>query len=228
MRTMVAGSVLSRLAMARTLRRTNPRGCSRTGRRISRRLAVSRSRRSWRMTGCGADAAVSRFMIDGCRAASAQDHDIQGELTHVRHCQVALVVAAGRRIACWLLVGGRRFSRKAGGNDWLEKRHHGAQARTELLDGILLFGFALGEKILAAIFVFLDPFFGEAAVANLRQEFFHFIASLLGHDARACGVVTVLRGIADGVAHVAEAAAIDEIYDKFEFVEAFEIGDFRL
>ena len=91
-----------------------------------------------------------------------------------------------------------------------------------------MFGFALGEKILAAIFVFLDPFFREAAVANLRQEFFHFIASLLGHDARACGVVTVLRGIADGVAHVAEAAAIDEIYDKFEFVEAFEIGDFRL
>ena len=34
--------------------------------------------------------------------------------------------------------------------------------------------------------------------------------------------------VADGVAHVAEAAAIDQVDDELQFVQAFEVGDFGL
>jgi len=76
-------------------------------------------------------------------------------------------------------------------------------------------GFTLtgGEEIRAALFVFLNPFLGEAAVANFGQDFAHFLASLLGDDARAGGIVTLLGGVADGVAHVTEAAAVNQIHD---------------
>jgi len=60
------------------------------------------------------------------------------------------------------------------------------------------------------------------------RSFLHFVARLLGDDARAGCVVAVFGGITDGVAHVAEAAAVDEVDDEFQFVQAFEIGDFRL
>ena len=109
-----------------------------------------------------------------------------------------------------------------------EKRHHGAKVGAELLDGVLLFGFASGEEIGAALVVFLDPFFGEAAVLDFGEKLLHGFAGFLGDDARAGGVVAVFGGVADGIAHVAEAAAIDQIDDEFEFVEALEVGDFGL
>ena len=42
------------------------------------------------------------------------------------------------------------------------------------------------------------------------------------------GVVALLGGIADGVAHVAQAAAVDQVNDELEFVHAFEVGDLGL
>ena len=55
--------------------------------------------------------------------------------------------------------------------------------------------------------------------------FLHFGAGLIVDDARAAGVVAVFGGVADAVAHVAEAAFLDEVHDEFEFVEALEVGD---
>ena len=45
-------------------------------------------------------------------------------------------------------------------------------------------------------------------------------------DARAAGVVAILGGVGDGVAHVAQAALIDQVDDELQFVQALEVGDF--
>src|SRR5215813_8761861 len=127
-----------------------------------------------------------------------------------------------------LFFGSCRFGSEPRSNHWLQEGHHGPQARTELLDGMLLFSFALGKEVRAASFVFGNPFLCEAAVANFCEKLLHFVASLLCDDARAGGVIAMLGGVTDGITHVAEAAAIDEINDQLQFVEAFEIGDFRL
>src|SRR3712207_8966756 len=44
----------------------------------------------------------------------------------------------------------------------------------------------------------------------------------------AGGVVAVLGGIADRVAHVLQPTFVDEIDDQLELVQAFEVGDLRL
>ena len=49
-----------------------------------------------------------------------------------------------------------------------------------------------------------------------------------GDDARAGDVVAPLGGVGDGVAHVLEAAAVDEIDDELELVEDFEVGELGL
>ncbi len=52
----------------------------------------------------------------------------------------------------------------------------------------------------------------------------HRLAAFVVDDARAGDVVAPLRGVGDGVAHVSQAAAIDEVDDELELVEHFEVG----
>ena len=66
---------------------------------------------------------------------------------------------------------------------------------------------------MAAGFVFVDPLFGEFAGLDFGEDLFHFGAGLIVYDARAAGVVAVLGGVADAVAHVAEPAFLDEVHD---------------
>src|SRR5260370_39220289 len=89
-----------------------------------------------------------------------------------------------------------------------------------------LLAMARAEEIGAALFVFFNPFFGEAAVANLRENFAHFLARFLGADSRSGGIVALLGGVVHGIAHIAVAAAINQIDDEFQFVEALELADF--
>src|SRR5216683_2890506 len=167
MRTIVAGSVCRRLAMARTLRSTYSRGCSRIGRMISCRLILS-----WSIL-CG-----SWVVID---------------------CAVIFLPFITREdCPIWAAC------------------QPGALAM------------ASSEEVGAAFFVFLDPGFRKAAVADFRENLAHFLASLFRDDAWPSGVVALLGRVADGIAHVTEAATVDQIHDELEFVEAFEIGDLRL
>ena len=53
-------------------------------------------------------------------------------------------------------------------------------------------------------------------------------ARLGGDDARAAGVVAVLGGVAHRVAHVVEAAAVHQVDDQLELVQALEVGDLGL
>jgi hypothetical protein len=54
------------------------------------------------------------------------------------------------------------------------------------------------------------------------------LARKLGQPLSFSSIHFWFGGIADGVTHVAEAAAIDQIDDKFQFVETFEVGDLGL
>ena len=134
---------------------------------------------------------------------------------------------AGKYVSLLFLRGGGFFF-EAGSDNRLKKGHHGAKFGAELLDGVALLALARGQEIRAARFVFRDPFLSKAAVADFGEDLAHFFARFLRDDARAGGVVAVFGGVADGIAHVAEAAAIDEVDDKLEFVHALEVGDFGL
>src|ERR1019366_3297511 len=106
-----------------------------------------------------------------------------------------------------------------------EEGHHVAQALADGLDLVGLSGFAHGEELVAAGLVLGDPLPGKFAGLDFGEDLFHFGARLLVHDARAAGVVAVFGGVADTVAHVAEAAFLNEVDDEFEFVETLEVGD---
>src|SRR3989442_5443218 len=124
------------------------------------------------------------------------------------------------------------FSRAACSWIWrrhrLQERHHGAQAGTKDFDRVLALAATLSLKIRATLFVLFDPGFRKAAVANFGQHFPHFLPGLLGDDSRAACVIAVLGRVADGIAHVAQSAAVDQIDDQLQFVHALEIGDFGL
>ena len=49
-----------------------------------------------------------------------------------------------------------------------------------------------------------------------------------GDDPRAAGVVAVFGRVADAVAHVVEAALVEEVDDELELVHAFEVGHLGL
>src|SRR5450759_1512010 len=106
-----------------------------------------------------------------------------------------------------------------------EERHHVAEALADGFDLVGLGGLAHGEEFVAAGFVLGDPLFGEFAGLDFGEDLRHFGAGLIVYDARAAGVVAVFGGVADAVAHVAEAAFLDEVHDEFEFVEALEVSD---
>ena len=66
------------------------------------------------------------------------------------------------------------------------------------------------------------------AILNLAEDRLHRLAALGVDDARTGDVVAPLRRIGDGVAHVRQAAAIDEIDDELELVQHFEVRALRL
>src|SRR6266404_7735134 len=65
-----------------------------------------------------------------------------------------------------LLFGGGGGFIQARGHDRVEERHHRAQLQADLLDLLLLLGFAARQEIRAALFVLLDPGFGKAAIRS--------------------------------------------------------------
>src|ERR1700722_10437505 len=84
-----------------------------------------------------------------------------------------------------LLLAGCRGFRKARSSNGVQKRHHGTKLRTQLLNGMGLLALSGSQKVGATLFVFFNPFFGEAAVANLGKNFAHFFFGLGIDDARS-------------------------------------------
>src|SRR6266481_1534391 len=146
MRTIVAGSVCRRLAMARTLRSTYSRGCSRIGRMISCRLMLSCSMR------CGSWVEIDWAVIF-LLFMSREDFPIWAA------CQPGARLIAPKH-AEWrqaLRFRRGRFGFQTGGNHRLKEGHHRTKFRAELLDGKRLLAMASSEEVGAAFFVFFDP-----------------------------------------------------------------------
>src|SRR5258708_30942999 len=62
---------------------------------------------------------------------------------------------------------------QTGGHDWVKERHHGAQLQADLLDLLLLLGFAACQEIRAALFVFFHPAFNETSVPDAAEKLLH-------------------------------------------------------
>src|SRR5580700_11842926 len=83
------------------------------------------------------------------------------------------------------------------------------------------------ELLAAGVLVFEEAL-GEGAVLDVLQDPLHGLLHFRSDDARTGDVVTPLGGVGDGVAHVFEAAAVEEVDDELELVEDFEVGKLRL
>ena len=106
--------------------------------------------------------------------------------------------------------------------------HQFAEFPADDFDWVILVLFAEGLEVLAAGFGFVDPFFGERAVLYFLQDPLHLLFGFGGDDTGATGVVAVLGGVGDAVAHVVEAALVKEVDDELELVHAFEVGHLGL
>ena len=66
----------------------------------------------------------------------------------------------------------------------------------------------------------------EAPRLNVLENATHFGLGFLGDDPRTRLDVSVFGGVRDRIAHVGDAAFIEQVDDQLGFVEAFEIGHF--
>ena len=78
-----------------------------------------------------------------------------------------------------------------------------------------------------ASLILQHEFLGELAGLNLGQDALHLGLGLGVDDTRTTGQVAVFGGVGDRVAHVGDAALIDEIDDQLDLVQTLEIGHFR-
>ncbi len=83
-----------------------------------------------------------------------------------------------------------------------------------MLDLLVLLPLSHGQEVSFALFILSHPLPRKAAVFDSRQYLLHSLANVLVDDLGAAGVVAVLGGIADRVAHVAKPALVDEVHDK--------------
>src|SRR5207248_2437941 len=110
----------------------------------------------------------------------------------------------------------------------LDPGHHRAQALADFLDLMIGVAPAHGQEARAVGLVLEHPLARELPRLDLTQDLLHLPLRLVAHHARAAGVVAVLRGVGDGVAHVGEAALIEEVHDQLHLVHALEVRDLRL
>src|SRR5262249_32943884 len=96
----------------------------------------------------------------------------------------------------------------------LEERHHLPQLTADGFDRLITRLFAHGKELVASGLVLLNPLTGELAGLNLLEDLLHLGAGLVGDDALAARIVAVLGRVRDRVAHVSQAAFLDEVDDQ--------------
>src|SRR5215213_5839164 len=104
-----------------------------------------------------------------------------------------------------------------------DPRHHRPQAVTDLFDRVL--GRLLAQRVehRPAGLVLEDPLLRELAGLDLVEDLLHLRARFVGDDARPTRHVAVLGGVADRVAHVGDAALVDEVDDELHLVQRLEV-----
>src|SRR6266481_793728 len=104
-----------------------------------------------------------------------------------------------------------------------EPRHEAAQLCADLLDRMVLGLFAQLAEVRRAALVLGDPLVGEGAALDVGEDLLHRGARLRADDPLAARHVAVLGGVADRVAHVGDAALVDEVDDELHLVQALEV-----
>src|SRR5580704_1508604 len=133
----------------------------------------------------------------------------------------------GRKYADLLLPARGRVPNPRGHNR-IQKRHHRPQLRSELLNLALLLRLPPRQKVRAAFFVLLDPCLGKTSIADPGQQLLHLFARFVRNNFRPSMIIALLRGVADGIPHIAQPTAIDQVHNQLQFVHAFEVRHFRL
>src|SRR5690606_33177994 len=110
----------------------------------------------------------------------------------------------------------------------LDPGHHRPELAANLFDQVVLLPLLEGPVHRPARLVLKHPLPGKAAGADFLEDAPHLAAGFLGDDALAGHEVAVLRGVADGVAHVRDAALVDEVDDELQLMQALEVRDLRL
>ena len=100
--------------------------------------------------------------------------------------------------------------------------------RADDLDRMVTSCVAHRLEVRHAVLVLRNPLLGELAALDLREQLPHRLLGLGGDDARAGRVVAPLGGVADRVAHVVQAAAVHQVDDQLQLVQALEVGDLGL
>src|SRR3989449_8638872 len=78
--------------------------------------------------------------------------------------------------------------------------------------------------VLGAIGLALEnPFLGEPPALDLLEDALHLLLGLIGDDAGPAGYVAILGRGADRVAHVGDAALVDQVHDQLHLMQALEI-----
>src|SRR5437773_6064325 len=121
---------------------------------------------------------------------------------------------------------GLRFGRagRGGGLPFLGPRHHGAELRPHTLDQVVVLLLAHPLEVRTALPTLRDPLAGERAALDVGEDALHLGPHRRGDQPGAARVVAVLRGVADRVAHELHPAAVHQVHDELELVQALEIG----
>src|ERR1035437_456640 len=90
--------------------------------------------------------------------------------------------------------------------DGIEEGHGGAESFAYDFNGVLGFGFAEGEELLAAGVLVGEEALCKRAVLDFLEDLLHSQAAFGVDDAGAADVVAPLGGVGDGVAHISQAA----------------------
>ena len=104
--------------------------------------------------------------------------------------------------------------------------HHFAEFAAGDFDGVVFVGVVEFVEEGFAGFVFGHPLAGKLAGLDFAEDLFHFGFGGGGDDAGSAGEVAVFGGVGDGVAHVVEAALVNQVDDELHFVDAFKVGHF--
>src|SRR5579872_6089536 len=105
----------------------------------------------------------------------------------------------------------------------LDPRHHRAQALADLFDIVLGGGATHGLKARLPGIVLEHPVAREAAGLDVGEDALHFGLDAIADHPRAARVIAVFGGVRDRVAHIGDAAFIDQVDDQLHLVQAFEI-----
>lgn len=111
---------------------------------------------------------------------------------------------------------------------FVDKGYLVVQFFVDFFYGVVMYFVVLFVYVGEIVFGVFDEVFGEFVVLDVVQYVFYFGFGLVGNDVWFGYVVVEFGGVGDGVVYVFKVFFVDQVYDQFDFVQCFEVGDFGL